>query len=59
MMNSTFPINQFADTSIEEEQGNQNHPQLWKDFALGLGVSASELENGPTLEKNQKLSKLI
>jgi pyrroloquinoline-quinone synthase len=28
---------------IEEEQGEENHPELWKRFAQGLGVERSEL----------------
>ena len=29
---------------IEEEQGEENHPELWKRFAQGLGVERSELD---------------
>ncbi|MGI8890172.1 MAG: CADD family putative folate metabolism protein [Chthoniobacterales bacterium] len=29
---------------IDEEAGEPNHPQLWKNFAAALGVSASDLE---------------
>lgn len=30
---------------IEEEAGSPNHPELWKNFAIALGVSEEELEN--------------
>ena len=30
---------------IEEEQGDENHPELWKRFAMGLGVEKSELDD--------------
>jgi pyrroloquinoline-quinone synthase len=29
---------------IEEEAGSPNHPELWKQFALALGVTQQELE---------------
>lgn len=28
---------------IEEEQGDENHPELWQRFAEGLGISRSDL----------------
>src|SRR4051812_49158471 len=28
---------------IEEEAGSPNHPELWKEFALHLGISEEEL----------------
>lgn len=30
---------------IDEEAGEPNHPQLWKNFAAALGVSPNDLEN--------------
>jgi pyrroloquinoline-quinone synthase len=30
---------------MEEEAGSPNHPELWKNFALALGVTESELAN--------------
>ncbi len=30
---------------IEEEAGSPNHPELWKNFALRLGVTEEELQN--------------
>lgn len=29
---------------IEEEAGSPNHPELWKNFALSLGVTESEIQ---------------
>ncbi len=40
---------------IEEEQGQENHPELWKQFAKGLGVKASELEEQPKLLETKAL----
>jgi pyrroloquinoline-quinone synthase len=31
---------------IEEERGEENHPKLWRDFAIELGVSAFDLLDG-------------
>ncbi|MDQ3200044.1 MAG: CADD family putative folate metabolism protein [Verrucomicrobiota bacterium] len=30
---------------IDEEAGEPNHPQLWKNFATALGVSPNDIEN--------------
>ena len=30
---------------IDEEAGDPNHPQLWRNFAAALGVSPDELDN--------------
>ena len=30
---------------IDEEAGEPNHPQLWREFAAALGVSPNDLEN--------------
>lgn len=30
---------------IEEEAGSPNHPELWKNFAMAIGVSEEELAN--------------
>ena len=40
---------------IEEEQGPENHPELWKQFAKGLGVTASELEEKPKILETKAL----
>jgi pyrroloquinoline-quinone synthase len=36
---------QLLTNLIDEEAGEPNHPQLWKNFAVALGVSPNELEN--------------
>ena len=39
----------------EEEDGENNHPQLWKNFAKGFGVGEKELNNGPEREETKEL----
>jgi pyrroloquinoline-quinone synthase len=41
---------------IEEEAGSPNHPDLWKNFALGLGATEQELANHTP---NAEISSLI
>ena len=40
---------------IEEEQGPENHPELWKRFAEGLGVTQSALEAKAELKETNEL----
>lgn len=40
---------------IEEEAGTPNHPDLWRNFALALGVTEEELQNHQTSESMQTL----
>lgn len=40
---------------IEEEQGDDNHPELWKRFAEGLGVQQSELDSIAELKETNEL----
>lgn len=40
---------------IEEEQGEENHPELWKRFAEGLGCSRNSFTSEPKLTSTQKL----
>lgn len=41
---------------IDEEQGPDNHPELWRCFARGLGVKDEELDApAPTMEKTRRL----
>lgn len=35
----------ILDNLIDEEAGNPNHPDLWRTFALSLGVTNQELDN--------------
>lgn len=40
---------------VEEEQGEENHPELWKRFAEGIGCLRSKLTSEPELDSIQKL----
>ena len=40
---------------IEEEKGQENHPELWKRFAEGLGVKREELKKQPKLKSTKEL----
>jgi pyrroloquinoline-quinone synthase len=40
---------------IDEEAGDPNHPQLWKNFAAALGVSAHDLEETKAWPETSKL----
>ncbi|MGL9732824.1 MAG: CADD family putative folate metabolism protein [Wolbachia sp.] len=40
---------------IEEEQGDENHPELWKRFAEGLGVSRSDLREDAQINETKEL----
>ena len=40
---------------IEEEQGEENHPELWKRFAEGLGCLRNQRTSEPKLDSTQKL----
>ena len=40
---------------IDEEAGDPNHPQLWRNFAAALGVSPNELDNAETWPETDDL----
>jgi len=40
---------------IEEEQGEKNHPELWKNFARRFGVFEEEFNANPQLEETKEL----
>ncbi len=40
---------QLLENLIEEERGDQNHPELWLRFAEGLGVARDEVKNAELL----------
>ncbi|WCR58518.1 MAG: PqqC-like protein [Wolbachia endosymbiont of Ctenocephalides felis wCfeJ] len=40
---------------VEEEQGDENHPELWQRFAEGLGVSRSDLREDAQIKETQEL----
>ena len=47
---------QLLNNLIDEESGSPNHPELWKEFADGLGVEDAELAQA---EKRPETKKLI
>lgn len=40
---------------IEEEAGSPNHPELWKNFSMALGVTEEELTNHVPSKESQSL----
>lgn len=40
---------------IDEEKGNDNHPELWLRFAEGIGISRISIPNNPALESTHQL----
>ena len=40
---------------IEEEKGDENHPELWLRFAEGLGVKRSDVENAELKQETRNL----
>ncbi len=40
---------------IEEEQGDENHPELWKRFAEGLGVDLHKDAQIAQIKETQEL----
>jgi pyrroloquinoline-quinone synthase len=47
---------QLLNNLIDEEAGSPNHPELWKEFAHGLGLEDVDLEQ---TEKQRETKKLI
>ncbi|NJO40325.1 MAG: CADD family putative folate metabolism protein [Cyanobacteria bacterium CRU_2_1] len=46
---------ELLENLISEEQGEKNHPTLWRNFALALGTIDSELESVSQLESTANL----
>ena len=44
---------ELLENLIEEERGEENHPELWLRFAEGLGVSRAEVENAHLLKSTE------
>jgi pyrroloquinoline-quinone synthase len=40
---------------VDEEQGEDNHPELWIRFAEGIGISRSVMQDLPVKQSTQKL----
>lgn len=46
---------QLLNNLIDEEAGSPNHPELWLQFAEGLGLSASDIHNTAKEPETKKL----
>jgi len=46
---------EILENLIEEERGNQNHPELWRRFAISLGATDTELTETPALPTTTNL----
>lgn len=46
---------ELLENLVGEEQGEKNHPTLWRNFAVALGADDAELENTPLLETTANL----
>ncbi|EKQ70814.1 pyrroloquinoline quinone (coenzyme PQQ) biosynthesis protein C [Leptolyngbyaceae cyanobacterium JSC-12] len=46
---------EILENLIEEERGNQNHPELWRRFAISLGATDTELTDTPALPTTTNL----
>ena len=44
---------ELLENLIEEERGDENHPELWLRFAEGLGVSRDEVRNAKLLPSTE------
>ena len=44
---------QLLENLIEEERGDENHPELWMRFAEGLGVSRDDVRNAKLLTSTE------
>jgi len=40
---------------IEEEQGDESHPELWQRFSDGLGATRNEIQQKPQLKETREL----
>lgn len=46
---------ELLENLVGEEQGEKNHPTLWRNFALALGANDAELETNPQLPTTANL----
>lgn len=46
---------ELLENLVSEEQGEKNHPALWRNFALALGATATELESSEKLDSTTNL----
>ena len=55
-LNGDITVRQeILENLISEERGEKNHPTLWKNFALALGSSETELKTTKMLETTENL----
>ena len=55
-LNGDISVRQeILENLISEERGEKNHPTLWKNFALALGSSETELKTTKMLETTENL----
>ncbi|MDR2831624.1 MAG: CADD family putative folate metabolism protein [Rickettsiales bacterium] len=45
----------LLDNLTEEEQGDENHPELWQRFAEGLGITRFDLRKSVQIKETQEL----
>ncbi len=45
----------LLDNLVDEEQGDENHPELWIRFAEGLGLIRDQISEKPEIETTQNL----
>ena len=46
---------QLLDNLVDEEAGSPNHPELWLQFAEGLGVSKADVQSAPKWNETSNL----
>ena len=46
---------EILENLISEEQGEKNHPALWRNFAVALGAADADLEANPLLDSTANL----
>ncbi|MEX2247689.1 MAG: CADD family putative folate metabolism protein [Dehalococcoidia bacterium] len=50
---------ELLENLIEEERGEENHPELWLRFAEGVGASRDEVESAEALPETDRLVELF
>jgi pyrroloquinoline-quinone synthase len=50
---------ELLENLIEEERGDENHPELWLRFAEGVGARRAEVERAAPLAETQQLVELF
>ena len=50
---------ELLENLIEEERGDENHPELWLRFAEGVGATRDDVERAEPLPETQRLVELF